>query len=83
MPGSTGWTPLPGSNSGSTPADPVKNPPGASTVPYWEVDDLDRALARLEAAGAARHRGPLTIDPARRIAQVQDPFGAVIGLQGH
>lgn len=68
---------------GLHPADPVNSPRGASTVPYWKVSDFDRALARLDTAEAARHRGPLTIDPGRRIAQVRDPFGAVIGLQGH
>lgn len=37
---------------------------------------------RLPAAGCTHHRGPLRISPDRRICQVVDPFGRVIGLDG-
>jgi predicted enzyme related to lactoylglutathione lyase len=64
------------------PADDDKNPFGISTVPYWHVDDVDSALGRLEAAGARRHRGPLRIGAERRIAQIVDPFGVAMGVDG-
>lgn len=75
------WIDLPGGvELGFHPADPEKNPSGASTVPYWSVPDLDAALRVLVSAGAHRLRGPLEVEPGRRIAQVRDPHGAVIGL---
>lgn len=67
---------------GFHPADDEKNPPGASTVAYFAVSDLACARARLLNAGATAHRGPLVISPTRAIAQVRDPFGNVIGLDG-
>ena len=63
-------------------ADPEKNPPGASTVVYFEVEDLDRARAALLAAGCEHHRGPLETVEGRRICQLRDPFGTVWGLNG-
>lgn len=75
------WLDLPGQvELGFHPADEAKNPLGMSTVPYWRTADLDAAMATFAAAGAIRHRGPLTIDDGRRIAQMVDPFGAVFGL---
>ncbi|MET8624616.1 VOC family protein [Kitasatospora sp. NPDC004669] len=63
-------------------ADESRNPHGASTVPYWSVEDLDRVRERLLAAGCTHHRGPLQVSRGRRICQVIDPFGCVIGLDG-
>jgi len=77
------WVDTPaGIELGFHPSDDGRNPFGSSTVPYWRVPDLDAALARLEAAGARRHRGPIRVDPTRRIAQVTDPFGVVMGIDG-
>jgi predicted enzyme related to lactoylglutathione lyase len=63
-------------------ADESLNPRGASTVPYWSVGDLDRVRERLLAAGCTHHRGPLQVSPGRRICQLVDPFGSVVGLDG-
>ncbi|MFE6767133.1 VOC family protein [Streptomyces sp. NPDC057689] len=49
-------------------------------VVYWGVADLDRVRERLPAAGCAHHRGPLTAQPGRRMAQLRDPFGTAIGF---
>lgn len=64
------------------PADPVKNPPGSSTVVYWHTRDLRQDMERLCAQGATRHRGPLALDAGRSICQLLDPWGNVIGLDG-
>ena len=63
-------------------ADEKKNPPGGSPVPYWAVEDVDTVSQRLLDAGCTHHRGPLQVDPGRKICQVVDPFGVVIGLEG-
>lgn len=76
------WVDIAGVELGFHPADPERNPPGASTVPYWGVDDLDVVRDRLLAAGCARHRGPLVVEAGRRICQLTDPFGFVFGLDG-
>ena len=55
---------------------------GASPVVYFAVDDVEAARTRLGAAGATLFRGPLEIDARRRICQMTDPFGNVIGLDG-
>jgi len=79
--GGSAWVDPPGGvELGFHPADAEKNRLGASTVPYWSVPDLDAALELLTDAGADHLRGPLEIEPGRRIAQVRDPYGAVMGL---
>ncbi|MCX4791920.1 VOC family protein [Streptomyces sp. NBC_01221] len=67
---------------GFHPADPVNNPPGASPVVYWSVDNVAAVRQRLLAAGCTHHRGPLAVDDTRTICQIKDPFGTVIGLDG-
>ena len=60
-----------------------KNPfsPGGS-VGYWHVSNLDAALARARELGGQLYRGPLRVEEIKRnIAQIQDPFGNVIGLE--
>lgn len=52
---------------------------GGTTV-YWEVPDLDDALARLTAAGARLHRGPALTSFGARVAMLVDPFGGSLGL---
>ncbi|MEJ5946370.1 VOC family protein [Pseudokineococcus basanitobsidens] len=79
--GAFAWVDLPGGvELGFHLADADKNPSGASTVPYWSVHDLDVALTTLTSAGARLLRGPLEVEPGRRIAQVRDPYGAVMGI---
>ncbi|MEV5574416.1 VOC family protein [Spirillospora sp. NPDC052269] len=63
-------------------ADDAWNPRGGSPVAYWAVPDLDTARKHLLAAGAEHWRGPLQVDPGRRICQLKDPFGTIIGLEG-
>ncbi len=77
-----GWWPA-GVELGFHPVDDERNPRGGgSPVVYWGVEDLDQVRERLLAAGCAHHRGPLTIEPGRRIAQLRDPFGTVVGIEG-
>lgn len=76
------WLDVAGVEFGFHPADEARNPRGGSPVVYWAVDDLEAARRRLLAAGCVHHRGPLEVSPGRRIAQVRDPFGTVVGLDG-
>lgn len=76
------WFTIAGVEHGFHQADDERNPRGASPVVYWQVDDLDAARKHLLDAGAVHHRGPLTVEPGRRICQLTDPFGAVVGLEG-
>ncbi|MFJ8676262.1 VOC family protein [Streptomyces sp. NPDC093589] len=63
-------------------ADEKKNPPGGSPVPYFSVVDIDAVRQKLLDAGCMHHRGPLQVAPGRKIRQVVDPFGLVVGLDG-
>ncbi|MFG2624693.1 VOC family protein [Streptomyces sp. NPDC048473] len=76
------WVETDGVEFGFHPADDARNPRGGSPVVYWSVDDVDGVRERLLAAGCEHHRGPLTIEPGRRIAQLRDPFGTIIGIDG-
>ena len=76
------WFDLDGVEVGFHPADNDKNPLGGSTVVYYAVSDLNEYMQRLVDAGCRPHRGPLELRPGRRICQVVDPFGIVIGLDG-
>jgi predicted enzyme related to lactoylglutathione lyase len=76
------WVRAGGIELGFHPADDGRNPRGGSPVVYWGVDDLDQARDRLLAAGCEHHRGPLIIEPGRRIAQLRDPFGRIVGVEG-
>lgn len=69
---------------GFHPLDERRNPRGGSPVPYWAVDSVDVVRGRLLDAGCVHHRGPLDVGDGsgRRIAQVRDPFGNVIGIDG-
>jgi predicted enzyme related to lactoylglutathione lyase len=54
---------------------------GASRVTvYIEVEDLDAALARIEALGGRRVMSPLDVPNGPSIALFADPEGHVIGL---
>lgn len=52
------------------------------TVVYWSVSSLKNALARFEELGAHLYRGPMEIENALFMCQVEDPFGNLIGLRG-
>ena len=70
----------PGVIVGFHPAD-AKCPGGVGgTTVYWEVADLDAALALLQDRGARLHRGPGTTTPGAKVAMLVDPFGCTIGL---
>ncbi|MGW1410818.1 VOC family protein [Streptomyces sp. NPDC002403] len=76
------WVETGGVELGFHPADDVRNPRGGSPVVYWNVADVTEVRERLLVAGFEHHRGPLTIEPGRRIAQLRDPFGTIIGIEG-
>ncbi|MFJ2955587.1 VOC family protein [Streptomyces sp. NPDC087270] len=76
------WVEVAGVELGFHPADDERNPRGGSPVVYWQVTDVGETRARLLEAGCTHHRGPLVVEPGRRIAQVVDPFGTVVGLDG-
>lgn len=48
---------------------------------YWEVEDVDRAFARLVELGAQPEMPPTNV-LTLRVARVTDPFGNVLGLSG-
>lgn len=47
---------------------------------YFAVDDVDAAAGAAEAAGAKVHRQPFDVGTVGRIAIVEDPTGAMMGL---
>ena len=63
-------------------SDPEKSPPGTSTVVYWRVADFDAVRQRMIDLGCEPWRGPIEIGEGRRICQLRDPFGVVVGLDG-
>ncbi|WP_330239192.1 VOC family protein [Streptomyces sp. NBC_00525] len=78
------WLDVAGVEFGFHPLDEQRNKRGGSPVPYWAVDDVDAVRQRLLDAGCTHHRGPLDIEDGtgRTIAQLIDPFGNVIGIDG-
>ncbi|WP_261561968.1 VOC family protein [Frankia tisae] len=76
------WLNVAGVEVGFHQADDDRNPRGGSPVVYWSVADLDTARERLLSAGCVHHRGPLLVAEGRRIAQVVDPFGTIVGVEG-
>lgn len=79
------WIDVAGVEFGFHPLDEERNKRGGSPVPYWAVDEFDTVRRRLLDAGCAHHRGPLDVGDGtgRRIAQLTDPFGNVIGIDGY
>jgi predicted enzyme related to lactoylglutathione lyase len=70
----------PGVVIGFHPADD-KCPGGVGgTSAYWEVEDLDTAIAFLTKRGARLHRGPGRTGFGAGVALLVDPFGCTIGL---
>jgi predicted enzyme related to lactoylglutathione lyase len=62
----------------------VKDPrvKDAGWLSYLSVDDIDRAVSRVTAAGGSVLVAPLRIEGIGRIAAVTDPEGAPLGLAG-
>ena len=56
------------------------HPPETYVMVYAQVDDLQAALARCEAAGGRRFVGPLPLPDGRCFAWVSDPAGNMLGL---
>ncbi|MCQ4045783.1 VOC family protein [Streptantibioticus rubrisoli] len=76
------WLDVDGVELGFHPADDARNPRGGSPVVYWAVDDVDAVRQRLLDAGCTHHRGPIEAEPGRKICQLTDPFGTIIGIDG-
>ena len=76
------WFDLDGVEVGFHPADEERNPVGGSPVVYWRVTDFDAQHRRLLESGCLPHRGPLDVEPGRRISQMIDPFGNIFGIDG-
>ncbi|WP_235464258.1 VOC family protein [Streptomyces platensis] len=78
------WLDVGGVEFGFHMLDEQRNHRGGSPVPYWSVDDIESALTKLLAEGCTQHRDPLDIGDGtnRQIAQVVDPFGNIIGIDG-
>ena len=49
-------------------------------VAYWRVDEIDSAVARFTAAGAAIVSEAKDVGEGIKVATVADPFGNAIGL---
>lgn len=49
-------------------------------TPYLRVDDLDAMVARIEALGARALVAPFEVERMARIALIEDPVGALLGL---
>ncbi|MFF0453214.1 VOC family protein [Nocardia africana] len=61
--------------------DPTHDTGGA--LLYWHVDDLDAALHRLRALGAAEHQPVTERGPGFVTASVVDPFGNLLGIMSN
>lgn len=59
----------------------ARGTPATGTVPYFDVADVDAALALCVARGGVAHRGPKTVFSGERLLQVLDPFGNLLGLR--
>ena len=49
-------------------------------VAYWHVEDIDRSLAELLAAGAQADQDVKDVGGGKLVASVKDPDGNVVGL---
>jgi hypothetical protein len=56
--------------------------PYTGFVVYFEVDDIDSALARAEELGGRRTMEPRTVPGNQRMAVFTDPDGNTVGLLG-
>jgi predicted enzyme related to lactoylglutathione lyase len=51
-------------------------------VTYWQVTDFDQFISKALEMGASVYRGPLEIEGNRKMAQLLDPSGNLIGIRG-
>jgi predicted enzyme related to lactoylglutathione lyase len=49
-------------------------------LPYWLVDDINKALEQLVAAGATVQQQPRDVGAGKLVASVRDADGNVTGL---
>jgi RimJ/RimL family protein N-acetyltransferase/predicted enzyme related to lactoylglutathione lyase len=64
------------------PADKKSPSTTGGSVSYWKVRNFDETILHFQSHGAKIYRGPLEIPGAKRICQLADPIGNVIGLIG-
>lgn len=66
--------------AGLMPMDPEDTESQPGWLSYVEVDDLDACLSAARAGGGTILQEPMDIPNVGRIAVVEDPSGAVLGL---
>ena len=66
--------------AGIMPMDPQDTESQPGWLSYVQVDDLDRAVSATTAGGGQVLQPPMDIPNVGRIAVVEDPAGAVLGL---
>jgi predicted enzyme related to lactoylglutathione lyase len=49
-------------------------------IPYWLVDDINKAIEQLLAAGASVQQPPRDVGAGKLVASVRDADGNVTGL---
>lgn len=64
------------------PMDLARQPYGASTVPYLQVDDFDAVRERMVERGSEEWRGLWEHSDGKRYLQIRDPRGLVLGISG-
>ena len=55
--------------------------PASAWIYYFQVADVDTAIARTTAKGGRLHRGPMPVPGGARVALLVDPQGAVFAVQ--
>jgi predicted enzyme related to lactoylglutathione lyase len=66
--------------AGIMPLDPQDNESSPGWLSYVQVDNLDNCIQSITSAGGNILQEPLDIPNVGRIAVVEDPAGAVLGL---
>ena len=72
-------------NAGAEPIAGIFNSPGfpkPTWLYYFNVDDIDAAKARVEAAGGKVNAGPHPVPSGQWMINASDPHGAMFGLLG-
>jgi predicted enzyme related to lactoylglutathione lyase len=72
-------------NAGAEPIAGMFNSPGfprPKWLYYFNVDDIDAAKARVEAAGGKVNAGPMPVPTGQWMINASDPHGAMFGLLG-
>lgn len=59
---------------------PDGQPGAAGCQAYWGVDDIEADVARIVALGASIHSAIQDVGEGIKVAQLNDPFGNVLGL---